>query len=101
MTDLEISRQLALAIGWISNEIHIDRANGWVFVYSYVNRIYWTRFNYQDWTVIGPIAERFGCFPVMRNGQWVLWLNGFEYVEANTPQKAIALAVIAFAGAKK
>ena len=105
MTDLEISKQLALAIGWkdcnidpdvitirdayaAEPEIHCwDKSTG-----------HWRIFDYRDWNVIGPIAEKFDCFPYQNyEGRWVssCGLN----TEADTPQKAIALAVIE--GSKK
>ena len=113
MTDLEISKQLALAIGWkdcnidpdvitirdayaAEPEIHCwDKSTG-----------HWRIFDYRDWNVIGPIAEKFDCFPYQNyegfpyqsyEGRWVscCWRN----TEADTPQKAIALAVIE--GSKK
>jgi hypothetical protein len=46
--------------------------------------------------VIGPIAERYDAFPYQSvNGNWVSAALGYH----DTPQKAIALAVIQ--GAKK
>lgn len=105
MTDLEISKQLALAIGWkdcnidpdvitirdayaAEPEIHCwDKSTG-----------HWRVFDYLDWNVIGPIAEKFDCFPRWNGASWES-VGLTEYVYANTPQKAIALAVIQ--GAKK
>jgi hypothetical protein len=108
MTDLEISKALALAIGWPSTKIH-THLHGTGYAVSIIQpdmesvlRI----FDYRDWNVIGPIAERYRCFPqwlVQRGGFW--WVsdidsNGNEWVdvEADTPQKAITLPII---GAKK
>ena len=105
MTDLEISKQLALAIGWkdcnidpdvitirdayaAEPEIHCwDKSTG-----------HWRIFDYRDWNVIGPIAEKFDCFPRWNGASWES-VGLTDYVYANTPQKAIALAVIQ--GAKK
>jgi hypothetical protein len=56
-------------------------------------------FDYRDWNVIGPIAERYDCFPIHLRDVWnsrFMWRG--TGVIADTPQKAIALAVI---GAKK
>ena len=117
MNDLEISGALALAIGWKPKQIghgvhHIDEyvgiperlapdsgeirnfyddvnANGWCVV-----------FDYRDWAVIGPIAEKYDCFPYKTRAGWtsVMVNVGGGMADADTPQKAIALAVI---GAKK
>jgi hypothetical protein len=112
MNDLEISKALALAIGWedcnidpdvitIRNaykpkpELHCwDKSQG-----------LWREFSYTDWNVIGPIAAKYNCFPLRVFGndgndwrvQWVL--GTYVCLYADTPQKAIALAVIQ--GAKK
>ena len=102
MTDLDISKALALAIGWEPNRIasvgfgdvayiNVKRSNDWA------NQ--WQTFDYRDWNVIGPIAEKYDCFPLKAGDSWLsryLW-RGCG-VRADTPQKAIALAVI---GAKK
>jgi phage protein U len=105
MTDLEISKALALAIGWgrvqISGEhvlvytgnpydkVRYSRSHNWV----YNNRV----FDYKDWSVIGPIAKQYNMFPYCTGGKW--WIvAGTGCPAAETPQKAIALAVI---GAKK
>lgn len=98
MTDLEISKALALAIGYSSTDVafHEDM---WAIVVHTGAR--WREFDYKDWSVIGPIAERYDCFPKqLKTGAWCCvdkhdWITSHE----NTPQKAIALAVID--GAKK
>jgi len=87
MTDLEISKALALAIGWKKDDIAMFSNEMEVWSGG------WRTFDYRDWNVIGPIAERYDCFPTKMNGGWYC-LD--EY--ADTPQKAIALYVI---GAKK
>ena len=80
MNDLEISKALALAIGWTGGA--------------------WKMFDYRDWNVIGPIAERFDAFPKKLASMEGWWADVFgkDARFADTPQKAIALAVI---GAKK
>jgi len=92
MTDLEISKALALAIGWkkdviavFSNEMEVWSGG-------------WRIFDYRDWNVIGPIAERYNCFPSHTWGHWESCVNYGSIYAEDTPQKAIALAVI---GAKK
>ena len=58
--------------------------------YKIVNRDTKKPFHYKNWNVIGPIAEKHNCFPTRNKfGSWTL-LSG----TADTPQKAIALAVI-------
>lgn len=74
MTDLEINKALALAIGWTENRrdengcLDPDIA---VFGGSWNegnevkvwDGVYWRTFDYRDPLVIWPIAERYGCFP--------------------------------------
>lgn len=100
MTDLEINKALALAIGWPRKDVLTHEP------YSTEVRVWfereWMPFDYQDWATISPIAERYGAFP-MRScepGQWLATFDGhgMGVVYADTPQKAIALAVI---GARK
>ena len=93
MTDLEISKALALAIGW-------PEVYGWMTDECKVKvDKEWVDFDYRDWSVIGPIAEKYDCFPIHLRDVWnsrFMWRG--TGVIADTPQKAIALAVI---GAKK
>ena len=97
MTDLEISKALALAIGWTMANVLPDRMQPnlqqcWVWTGGN-----WRLFDYRDWNVIGQIAERYNCFP--DKDMYGIWIGGkYPYVQADTPQKAIALAVI---GSKK
>ena len=92
MTDLEISKALALAIGWKKVSFYGDAAIVW-----FDNR-YWRIFDYRDWNVIGPIAERYDMFPYKwKDEAWTCRATAYD-IYADTPQKAIALAVI---GAKK
>jgi hypothetical protein len=111
MTDLEISKALALAIGWRDDQVSITTmsTDGISWIPACVNvkpdgHKYGRPFWYTDWEVIGPIAERFNCFPGLvnygtRKGLWVAYPFGCELRGyGDTPQKAIALAVI---GAKK
>jgi hypothetical protein len=106
MTDLEISKALALAIGW-KTVSQFGNAAGDVATFvggGISNYSGWREFDYRDWKVAGPIAERYDAFPNYYkhlNG----WSSGavvgdiFSRADADTPQKAIALAVIQ--GAKK
>ena len=106
-TDAEISKALALAIGHTE---HTFITAGMCLVYTAhphdkvrPNGKYWVYnhrvFDYRDWNVIGPIAERYDAFPVLaacNADQWVTSFMGNDAVltYADTPQKAIALAVI-------
>lgn len=96
MTDLEISKALALAIGWKETDL-IDKGTRLVCVTGFLQACH---FDYRDWNVIGPIAERYKAFPraALKNA-WCSIIPLECPVYADTPQKAIALAVIA--GAKK
>lgn len=101
MTDLEISKALALAIGWISvcvAEGGSTDAEKALYVntsqqYQWCND--WRVFDYMDWSVIGPIAERYDCFP--RKSVLGHWGVTSTFQVHETPQKAIALTVIALA----
>jgi hypothetical protein len=98
MTDLEISKALALAIGWTKDKMILDGSKLVIYCVqrNQYNQLVWMyeHFDYRDWRVIGPIAEKFDCFPSKIGNHWAAEYFAF----ADTPQKAIALAVI---GAKK
>ena len=101
MTELEISKALALAIGWKPEQMRENRLRkGELLVKS--DYEYFARpFSYADWNVIGPVAERYDLFPMVaacHADQWAIVTDKLE-IFADTPQKAIALAVIE--GAKK
>jgi hypothetical protein len=104
MSDLEISKALALAIGWDKSRISIGIAGtspGHQYLVVRPDGYKYGRpFNFLDWNVIGPIAAKYDCFPQKCCGEWssMVATNSLTWVEADTPQKAIALAVI---GAKK
>jgi hypothetical protein len=98
MTDIEISKHLALAIGWPATKIH-THMHGTGYAVSiiqpdmeYVLRI----FDYRDWNVISPIAERYDCFPERCCGGWsaMVATDHLTWIEADTPQKAIAMVII-------
>lgn len=109
MTDLEISKTLALAIGWTEKDMCVEGAGHFsqyagerhlrINFTSDINAImtrHWQKvFDYRDWAVIGPIAARFECFPQIVGDDSVgkAWRCD-EADEADTPQKAIALAVL-------
>ena len=97
MTDLEIDKALALAIGHTPGKI-IDEDDG-IYVavpHPTVGEDFpWVRkFDYRDWNVIGPIAEKYLAWPGNeRTTDGMYSADGWE-TEADTPQKAIAMAVI-------
>ena len=97
MTDLEIDLALALAIGWKDEPNKMRVSDVWG-LQVWID--YWANFSHHDWNVIGPIAERYNCFPgsLGHSSDWFTNVAGHTGVYADTPQKAIALAVI---GAKK
>jgi hypothetical protein len=90
MIDIEINKALALAIGWEhiglsalkEDAVCVRDVDGW-----------WHTFDYRDWNVIGPIAEKYNCFPKHINSMWEIAHYG-EIYRADTPQRAIAMAVI-------
>ena len=104
MTDLEISKALALAIGWPADVIFYNATGNYIEIvtdspdFSAEDRV----FDYRDWAVIGPIAERYNFFPYAlkdngkRTGKWNVITHQDNI--ADTPQKAIALAVISAGG---
>ena len=105
MTDIEISKALALAIGWPKGDVITTHWDVKVVTYRShhsMEQHQWRNFDYRDWNVIGPIAERYDCFPIkLREGTWESASRAkytTRFVSGDTPQKAIALAVI---GAKK
>jgi len=103
--DLEISKALALAIGWPREDVIITAGQCLVDTHDLRNKVkvnsYWMHgcrvLDYKDWRVAGPVAERHNCFPReidRQNGRWECVGPDGEWYYADTPQKAIALAVI-------
>lgn len=92
MNDLEISKALALAIGWRKDQLSPSDNNPnmkqcWVWFWYK-----WKVFDYRDPAVIWPIAVKYDMFPSRaRSG---VWSSDMWYTEAETPEKAVALAVI-------
>ena len=130
MTDQEINKALALAIGWKPEQMreHLGavyfRVGGSMFHADSPPFLPWERFDYRDWNVIGPIAERYSMFPQsISTGNfkkakaqgytdvesWEVFYYDYKssgYVSGNwrnvvdkCPKRAIAMAVIG--GAKK
>lgn len=102
MTDLEISKALALAIGGKPNQVGVLKGavRVWVANGTKNSMPVVLPFDYRDWAVIGPIAERYKCYPSWLDvhGLWASTIRPNKTEFGVTPQKAIALAVI---GAKK
>jgi hypothetical protein len=95
LSDPEISRQLALAIGWSQAEVF--SMLGCLVRFEEKDAQGWISFDYRYWSVIGPIAEAFDLFPYRTHElEWTTHVEDYETY--STPQKAIAMAVI---GAKK
>lgn len=112
MTDLEISKALALAIGWTEDRIDsFGEPDPDVVIFGYggdqlLTEVHcwngdgWQVFDYRDPVIAFRVAERYDAFP--RQVNRTLWhaCGGFySSAYADTPAKAIALAVIS--GAKK
>ena len=94
MTHTEINRKLALAIGWKPEQIKPNGSS--IFVRHCA---LWCMFNYRHWHTIGPIAQRYDCFPRKNGSKWQGYVGHVCIMQfADTPQKAIALAVIATHG---
>ncbi len=85
MNELELNRKLALAIGWREDQIVVIRDR--IFIKGML------LFDHTDWRVIGPIAQRYKLLVSFKfNTVWrEQEVTGRE---ADTPQRAIALAVI-------
>ena len=94
MTDTEIDKALALAIGWETHQMWVGSTGN---LYLHVNSS-WRVFSHKDWNVIGPIAKQFRLLVDFKT--CVAWQPNMSVGKrGDTPQKAIALAVIN--GAKK
>jgi hypothetical protein len=100
MTDLEISKSLALAIGWAPEQVYHNLTGGYIEIIT-DEAGFVGRFDHRDWNVAGPVAEKYGLVVDFGNNAVELaekW-GDRDWLYADTPQKAIALAVIQ--GAKK
>ena len=98
MTDIEISKALALAIGYLPVDVRIySTIDDMPLVRRQAGALStWRIFDYRDWNVIGPIAEKYNAFAMRSSkGTWSAsteqgnWADGLD-----TPQKAMAMAVI-------
>jgi hypothetical protein len=106
-TDRELSLALALAVGWVEADTYpLPRELNPEFLWVMRDDRVWCVFDYRDWNVIGPIAERYFAFPaqyVDSDGKVVAWEANLysertgrwhNLVKADSPQKAIALSVV-------
>ena len=105
MTDLETNKALALAIGWLPEQMMVSGFRDGLLICTEVatlkSEAHWRCFDYRDSPVIWPIAERFNAFPYRQRdisgtltGKWIAWgKKQCDYTE-DTPEKAVAMAVI-------
>jgi len=105
MTDAQISKALALAIGWQESDLYQGGDGSYVAVRRSGVFDTWKVFDYTDETVIWRVAERFDCWPYLltRDGTWRAVFKDRDGLymteaEADTAAKAVALAVIAAHG---
>jgi len=90
----DISRRLALAIGWDQRDMKSSPAG---MVLECRGEYGWQLFSYDDPAVIWPIAERFDAFPYRISGtdRWFARVDGSRYGEyGDTAALAVAMAVI-------
>jgi hypothetical protein len=94
MTNLDIDRRLALAIGYRPEDVQV-RPGERVFV-RYEKGL-WIQFKHQDTSTIYPIAERYRMMPQWAEGN-SMWLvrshGGTIWTHHADPRTCIALAVI-------
>lgn len=105
MTSIEISKALALAIGYLPE--HVKTYTNGVMVYRPYSALMlahptayehgWYSFSAEDWAVIGPIGERYNCFPKKHGKVWIAHC-GRSSVGGGSPQEVIAKAVISGVG---
>ena len=95
MNGLAISKALALAIGWKESQMIPSNATQRMYIFETEETTVSQSkiFDYRDWNVIGPIAERYDLFPRASGVGWYI-PQSFTADYADTSQKAIALAVI-------
>lgn len=98
MTDAEISRKLALAIGYKRKHMMKNLEGGISVCRRGSPQGFplpgWYRFDYRDPAVIWPIAERYNRWPRKEGDVWTCDPSFTASITANTAAKAAALAVI-------
>lgn len=112
MTDSEIDKRLALAIGYPTDRVRILKTKFGGFVQVSNNDDSrmdgpmhfngWQRFDHTDPAVIWPIAESFDAFPEKRYSYdcihigWHCFASGKSYGAHPNPATATAMAVIKY-----
>ena len=92
--NIEISKALALAIGWSANYVALDEGVCYVrrWPKARINGMQWNRFDFRDPAVIWPIAVKYNMFPELDLvGFWSA--DGWK-TEHPTPEMSVAVAVI-------
>ncbi len=100
MTDLEINKALALAVGWLPGDIIEYPGQDYIGLPVLINGRAIKLFSYRFPVVIWPIAERYNVFPASEfhagklPRRWWAFGRDMRLHFADTAAKAVALAVI-------
>ena len=97
MTNTEIDRKLALAIGYLPKHIWQNVTDSILVFRDDVESLGWSKFSHQDPTVILPIMERYDCAPYFVRKEWHAYLGDHPTATScrhTNPRTAAALAVI-------
>ena len=104
MTDQEINKALALAIGYSPDEIRLDGDDICVYRQIEFDYHFWRTLDYRKPDVIWPIAEKYDAFPVRAKTDWYArcWSSKEDrpVERADNAAKAVALAIINMKGTK-
>ena len=92
MTDIEINKALALAIGWQSDQIIEYEGQAYIGLPVVFNSPGTKLFDYRFTSIIWPIAKRYNCFASRWRDEG--WCVGLRLAVFDTPEKAVAMAVI-------
>lgn len=100
MTDAEINRDLALAIGYATEDVWQKNEHQVVVRRHHLDEPRWCHFSHRDPTVIWPIAVRYNKMPKLGHSGnlWHCRIPSSTEIliaSAETPEKAVAMAVIA------
>jgi len=95
MTDTEINRRLALAIGYTKKDVLVG-PSGFVYVirlHGPESQPAWLHFDYTDWRTIGPIMERYKIIPYWQvtSKIWGFYRQGWTYDKDLTTCAAMAV----------
>ena len=94
MNDTQINAALALAIGYLPEDVKVIKNKIDVYVTRRHESWYsMVLFDYKDPKVIWPIAEKYTCFPYKSILTWIVNAPCKTYAE-DTAAKAVAMAVI-------